>query len=402
MSSNLNIFIIPSWYPTSSNPISGIFIKEQIEAVSSFSPTVCQSVSTWGHQSGHLSFSSAKQIGRALSWRFVTPESRYDNHGNRLHDFFTASLSWSHELPFGGVRSIIQANRINLIAAIQKHGVINIIHAHVGYPGGVVARLLSKEFNIPFVLTEHMGPFPMPSLMNAGQPIPELKYAFRDASAVIAVSPFLAERIRYFDLAEPIVIPNMVDESVFFPGDPCLEKFVFFTLCILTAGKGIDDLLRAIAHWNPPPNRFEFWIAGGGPMATTYRALAAKLGISDRVRWIGPVVRTDAANLFRQCHAFVLPSHYETFGMVYAEAIASGKPVIATRCGGPNSIINSTNGVLVDVGDVMALSSAMQVMVADHSRYETKSIRNDFMARFSRPEVVRKLFDVYENIAGKC
>ncbi len=396
----LNVFTLPSWYPSSANPISGIFIREQVEAIAKFAPTVCQSISTWGHQSGHISIRSPRQSISALRWRITTPKTSHENWGNQYHDFFTASLSWSHELPFGGVKSLIEANRKNLFAAIRYQGDINIIHAHVGYPGGVIARRLSREFKIPYVLTEHMGPFPMKSLLRGGQPIPELREAYQDASAVIAVSPFLAEKIQNFDLANPIVVPNMVDESLFFPGESCSEKFLFFSLCILNSGKGIEDLLNAIALWNPPQERFEFWIAGDGPMADEYKSLAKKLGISDRVRWLGAVLREEVANLFRQCHAFVLPSHYETFGLVYAEAIASGKPVIATLCGGPNSIINPINGILINVGDVNALSCAMQMMVDEYSIYDPKAIRNDFMTRFSRPEVVRKLVAVYEKVAG--
>lgn len=397
----MNVFVVPSWYPTSANPISGIFIKEQIDAVATFAPTICQSVSTWGHHSGHLSIRSPMQTVRALKWRMETSGSKHVNRGNRLTEFFSPTLSWSHVLPFGGVQSLIKANRDNLAAAIRSHGVIDLIHAHVGYPGGVIARLLSQEFDIPYVVTEHMGPFRLPSLMRAGKPILEVQDAFRHATAVITVSPFLAEQLRGLKLAEPIVVPNMVDDSVFFPGEPCGEKFIFFSLCILTSGKGIDDLLHAIAHWDPPPDLFEFRIAGDGPMANTYKGLARRLGISDRIRWIGAVGRKEAANLFRQCHAFVLPSHYETFGVVYAEAIASGKPVIATRCGGSALIVNDINGALVDVGDIAGLSRAMQAMAAKCTLYDPDAIRSDFMIRFSRAAVVQQLVSIYNSVTGK-
>jgi glycosyltransferase involved in cell wall biosynthesis len=400
MATTLNAFILPSWYPSSANPLSGIFIKEQIEAVADFGPGVCQSVSTWGHQSGHISIRSPLQIARAITWRLVTSGSKHVNYGNRLREFYSPTLSWSHQIPLGGVRSVLTANRNNLLAAIRHHGVVDLIHAHVGYPGGVIAHLLSREFNIPYLLTEHMGPFPH-SLVRSGKPIPELQEAFRCAAAVVAVSPFLAEKIRGFGLCQAIVVPNMVDESVFYPGSPCAEKFVFFSLCVLTAGKGIDDLLRAVAHWNPPADLFEFRIAGDGPMAKSYKTLAGQLGISDRIKWIGAVGRKEAANLFRQCHAFVLPSHYETFGVVYAEAIASGKPVIASRCGGPESIVNDINGKLVEVGDIAALSRAMQTMAAECTQYDHEAIRSDFMVRFSRVAVVRQLVDIYKRVARK-
>lgn len=397
----LNAFILPSWYPSSASPLNGIFIKEQINAVAEFAPTVCQNVSTWGHHSGHISIRSPIQTAKAIAWRSMADGGRYVDRENRLREFYSPTLSWSHEIPFGGARSLLKANRKNLISTIRHHGMVDFLHAHVGYPGGVIARLLSQEFSIPYILTEHMGPFPMKSLTRSGKPIPELQVAFKDAAAVIAVSPFLAEKIRDFELADPIIIPNMVNESVFYPGPPSTTRFVFFSLCLLTAAKGIDDLLHAVAQWDPPSDLFEFRIAGEGPMSGSHKALAKHLGISDRINWIGAVGREEAADLFRQCHAFVLPSHYETFGLVYAEAIASGKPVIATRCGGPESIVNEINGTLVEVGDVAGLSRAMQTVATEYTKYNVEAIRNDFMLRFSRAAVVKQLVDIYKHVAGK-
>jgi glycosyltransferase involved in cell wall biosynthesis len=157
-------------------------------------------------------------------------------------------------------------------------------------------------------------------------------------------------------------------------------------------------LLEAIAQWNPPADRFEFRIGGDGPQRASYRAKAQALGLNDRVRWLGPVSRTEAPKLFRDCHIFVMPSRHETFGVVYAEAIASGKPVIATRCGGPESIVNAINGQLVDVGDVTGLARVMADMAARWHDYNPQAIRQDFEARFSRQAVVQQLRALYHQI----
>jgi glycosyltransferase involved in cell wall biosynthesis len=315
-----------------------------------------------------------------------------------LWEVFNPALYWSHRLPFGGAARLIGANRRNLEEASARFGKIDLIHAHVSYPAGYVASLLSREFGIPYVLTEHMGPFPFPALMSKGKPLPEVTQAFAGASAVIAVSPSLAKRIASFGYREPVVIPNAVDERRFFPGAPPEGKFVFFTLCGLNDQKGIDHLLESIALWNPPAERFEFRIGGDGPMRAAYRAMAERLGVADRVKWLGAVGRDEASRLFRDCHAYVMPSLHETFGVVYAEAIASGKPVIATRCGGPEFIVNETNGRLVDVGDIGGLSDAMKDVAAHWDRFDPAAIRQDFERRFSRPAVVGQLRALYETV----
>ena len=80
---------------------------------------------------------------------------------------------------------------------------------------------------------------------------------------------------------------------------------------------------------------------------------------------------------------------------MYAEAIASGKPVIATRCGGPEFIVNNQNGKLVNIGDVFALAKAMKTMAEELENYQPEIIRRDFEQRFSRQVVVKQLIDLY-------
>ena len=396
----MNLFIIPSWYPSQAQPIGGIFTKEQAEAIAEFCPDIRVMVSTWGHCDGELSIRSPLQAIKVLKWRLQQRNDQVRKH-HAVCEIFNPVLSWSHRLPFGGVKRLRDVNRRNLRLAIERFGKIDIIHAHVSYPAGYVASILSREFGLPYVLTEHMSPFPFPSLMRDGELMPEIKQAFAHAYESIAVSPSLGHRMAALGLKAPIVIPNVVDERRFrLGGPPPSDKFVFFTLCGLTDQKGIDHLLEAIALWNPPADHFEFRIGGDGTMREAYQAMAQRLGVSDRVRWLGAVSREDAPRLFRECHIYVMPSRHETFGVVYAEAIASGKPIIATRCGGPESIVNETNGRLVEIGDVKGLSAAMQQMAAQWDQFSPVAIHQDFDRRFSRSAVVAQLRTLYERVIG--
>lgn len=396
----MNLFIIPSWYPSQTHPIGGIFVQEQAEAIADLRPDIKVMVSTWGSSDGEIPVRKPWHVLKVLHWR-VRQEKNKISLRRGLLEIFNPAVYWSHRLPFGGADRLVDVNRRNLRLAIDRFGCVDLIHAHVSYPAGYLAAILADEFKIPYVLTEHMAPFPFPSLMRQGKPLPEIERAFKDAAATISVSRSLAKRVASFGYREPIVIPNVVDERAYLLGEPCADKFVFFTLCGLNDQKGIDHLLQAIACWNPPAERFEFRIGGDGPMRRVYENLATRLGVADRVSWLGAVSRERAPQLFRDCHIYVMPSRYETFGIVYAEAIASGKPVIATRCGGPEDIINSTNGRLVDVGDIEALAAAMAAMSADWNTYNAQEIRHDFLERFSRQAVVAQLVTLYQNILNR-
>lgn len=396
----MNLFLLPSWYPSASSPLSGVFTKEQAQALAALAPDITVIASLWGHADAVLPARSPWRWPQRALWRL-----RQKNDDVRLnqgvHEVFNAKIYWSERIPFGGVRQLVAVNRRNFQVAQQRFGKIDLIHAHVSYPGGYIAYLLAQEHRIPYVLTEHMGPFPFPNFLRDGQPLPEIAHAFNQAAASIAVSPSLADRIASFGYPRPVVIPNVVDERAFALGQPSPGKTVFFTLCGITGQKGIDHLLDAIALWNPPAEQFEFRIGGDGPQRAAYQAKAQALGLADRVRWLGPVSRVQAPKLFTDCHIYVMPSRHETFGVVYAEAIASGKPIIATRCGGPEFIVNATNGALVDVGDVPALSQAMQTMAAHWADYSPQAIRQDFEQRFSRAAVVRQLRALYQEVLNK-
>lgn len=393
----MNLFLLPSWYPGTTQPLGGVFTQEQAQALAELAPDINVIASLWGQGDGHLSVRRPAQMLKRLLWR-ANQQTDQIQQRSGVWEVFNPKLYWSHRLPWAGAHQFLKVNRRNFQLAQQRFGKIDLIHAHVSYPGGYIASLLAQEFKLPYVLTEHMSPFPFPNLMRDGQPFPEIARAFNQAAAAIAVSPSLADRIASFGYPRPVVIPNLVNEHAFSPGQPSPEKTMFFTLCGISAQKGIDHLLDAIALWNPPADRFEFHIGGDGPQRAAYQAKAQALGLDDRVHWLGPVSRKQAPALFRDCHIFVMPSRHETFGVVYAEAIASGKPIIATRCGGPESIVNAANGQLVDVGDVAGLARAMAHVAAQWHNYDPQAIRQDFESRFSRQAVVQQLRALYNQV----
>lgn len=397
----MNVFVIPSWYPSKRSPISGIFFREQAEALVRLHPELRILVSTWGFGECSVPISRPLQALRALAWRICQKHDQVRER-NGVWELFNPILTWSERLPWGGLGGLLRANRRNFLLAKSEFGAIDLIHAHVSFPAGFVARNLAAEMGIPYVLTEHMGPFPFPSMMGRNGDIrPEIRLAVEGASAVIAVSHPLARNMAAFGLAVSAVIPNMVDERCFAPAKPSPGKFAFLTVCGIVPAKGIEDLIRAVALWNPDPGRFEFSIVGDGDKREEYQRLADRLGVSDRIRWLGPISREEVPELFRRCHVYVMPSHRESFGVAYVEAIACGKPVIATRCGGPEYIVNSCNGRLVDVGDVRALAEVMAQVAESWTNFDAAVIRRDFEQRFSPGVVTDQLLSVYRLVVSE-
>ena len=391
----MHVLVIPSWYPSASAPLFGSFILEQAQALAETQPDVRVTVSTWGHADTELPLTDPRRVARTLQWR-AGHLRRQETTVGRLTTLLTPTLQWSGRLPGGGLQRMVNVNRRNWAWAEKLHGPIDVVHAHVGFPAGLVADALWREKRVPWVLTEHMGPFPFPELLENGALRPDLAHAYGAAHALMAVSPALADAMVARRLRRPVVVPNVVDERVFRPGPPPPESpFVFFALGGLQHIKGQDVLLRALALWNPRVGDVEVHIGGQGPEADHLRALARQLGVADHVRWLGTIPRAEAPLAYQRCHAVVLPSRTETFGVVAIEALATGKPVVATRCGGPESILRPQDGLLVAVDDPQALAHALATMRTTAQAYDPAELRDGVLARFARQPVANQLMDVY-------
>mgnify|MGYP001217429076 FL=1 len=113
---------------------------------------------------------------------------------------------------------------------------------------------------------------------------------------------------------------------------------------------------------------------------------------------MGALDRKEVILHMNKCDAFVLASKFETFGVVFIEALSCGKPIISTKSGGPNSIVNSKNGLLVSVNNIEELSDAMLNLYRNYSQYNSEDIRNDCYERFSEPVITKQILDLYKSI----
>jgi glycosyltransferase involved in cell wall biosynthesis len=404
-----HLFIIPSWYPhRPCFPFEGLYLREQAEAIGQVHPEMNVTLSLWDQgrgdwSLGHLRRSpgcvllplAARPIENALAKNVIEQRKPV--------------RTWNPKRFGGNRQGLLAANRRNLERATTRWGAPEILHAHVSYPAGWIAMTLSRERSIPYVITEHMGPFPLPYYtMGDGSLNPLLREPLERADATIAVSPTTAAQVAAFGLPAPRFIPNLVDDSRYHAAPARTDpRFTFLTMSALNDEKGIGDLLEAIAllRRSVPPSdaaRLRFRIVGKKEDAARYEASAARLGIADLIEWPGFLGRDEAPAEFQACDCYVMPSHHESFGIVLAEALACGRPLIATRSGGPEAIVNEGNGLLVPVQRPDELARAMEVMLRRARGFDPGALRAEFMARYSRPAVVGALDAVYADVLARA
>jgi glycosyltransferase involved in cell wall biosynthesis len=261
---------------------------------------------------------------------------------------------------------------------------------------------LSGITGIPYLITEHMSPFPFKYFKRKDKGLARrILDPYKYSSANIAVSRALQKKMQGHEIPNVRVLYNSVDETLFnlpevkIPSSP----FTIFTLARMIPQKGIDILLRAIKLVQPETD-FLFRIGGEGEELKKYKALATELGIDDRVKWLGRLDREQSATEMKKCHAFVLPSRHESMGIVFAEAIACGKPLIGTRCGGPEEIINDHNGLLIPPEDLEALANAIRQLKVQYTQFDVKTIRAGFMNRFSSKVITAQIMEIYTKVKG--
>jgi len=390
----MNIFYIPSWYPSKYNTVAGIFFKEQAMALAKFQ-TCNIVISLWGYNNFSLPLRNPLRSTSAIIKR-LTEKKQVTKVLNNLYEIHNPTILWTDKLN-GFTSRVLKANHENYKRALEILKDIDVIHAHVCHPGGYAAMKLSKLYNKPYIITEHMSNFPYPQFLKKGRLSDKVRLPLIKANRVIAVSNSLADRISRFGIKRPLVIPNLVDESFFKINKLRKEntKFTFFTLCMMSPRKGIIDLLNAIKEVCNDYEDVLFRIGGDGEKLKEYKEYSKKLALDKKVEWLGQLSRETSLKEFQNCDAFILTSPHETFGVVFAEAIACGKPVISTRCGGPEDIVNENNGLLIKKNDVEQISKAIIYMVTTIRKYDPIKIRNDFLKRFSRKVVTDQIYKQY-------
>jgi glycosyltransferase involved in cell wall biosynthesis len=162
--------------------------------------------------------------------------------------------------------------------------------------------------------------------------------------------------------------------------------------------KGVDVLLRAFVEVSRRIPEAELELGGDGPDRKKLERLSRSLELGSRVKFLGTLSRDEVRQAMWRSHILALASFYETFGVVLIEAMATGLPVVATQCGGPEETVRPESGRLVPVRDADALAGAI-VEVHDHwEQFEPARIRACAEQRFGGIAIASRLKALYEKV----
>jgi glycosyltransferase involved in cell wall biosynthesis len=280
------------------------------------------------------------------------------------------------------------------------YGLPDIMHVHSLDRAGFLAYAISRKYNIPYIVTEHSTAFARSLISQSKKK--RLLNVVSSARTQLAVSQPFSELLNSaFPNSNWLYLPNIVSDK-FLVASEVKDKndniFTFINVCMLTEKKRVDNLIKAFSLLHKKYNNIRLKIGGDGICRNDLKELAIELNVDNKIQFLGALSRDEVFTQINQADAFVLSSEYETFGVVLIEALALGKPVVATRCGGPESIVNDEVGVLVEKNSVQALCDGMEMIYTNRENLDANKIKSYCQHSFSEDAVTDKLLNIYHNI----
>jgi glycosyltransferase involved in cell wall biosynthesis len=284
-----------------------------------------------------------------------------------------SSRTGVHEAGMGGAFSYLRS-ALPLVRARMRDEHYDIVHVFFSLPTGAMLPFLSLG-DTPVIVSLRGSDVPgydpcQRTLHRAHRALrPLTRWIWHRASRVVAVCESLGRlALRTDPGLRYSVIPNGVDLARFRPAARPRSRHPGKVRCLAVARlverKGIADLIQAIASLGR--GRYELEIVGSGPDEHRLKDLALRLGVSDEVIFAGSVDRATIPGRYRDADIFALAPWEEAFGNVFAEALASGLPIVGSTVGGiPEVVEHGKNGFLVPPREPRALAAAIRHL-ADH------------------------------------
>jgi len=377
----IKVLFISAWYPHRYDSMSGLFVRKHAEAANLY----CDVTVLYVHADEHIrTIEVVEQTYHGLREIIV-----YYPAGNK--NIF-------HKI----VKTIryFKAYRKGYEYLNRKGFSPDIIHANILTRTGAIAYLYKLRKGIPYVLTEHWSRYLPQNFSYKGflrKKISEI--AVRHASAVMPISNLLRQAMLESNLKNPVykVVDNVVDDFFFqdMEKEQRNTKRFLHISCFDESAKNVSGILKATKSLTEERDDFELIIIGNGPYFEKGIEVYESLNFSkDMVKFVGEKAPHEVAWWFQNSDAFILFSNYETAGVVIAESMASGIPVIATPTGIVPDVIDETGGLIVDFKDEKALKEKMNLMLDSFQHYDSKKIREK-AKKFSYAIVGKELETIY-------
>jgi D-inositol-3-phosphate glycosyltransferase len=309
----------------------------------------------------------------------------------------------------------------------------DLIHCHY-WLSGLAGLELREAWNLPLIQMFHTLAIMKDRVARSADEEPsdlrlesEAKL-LQSADRVVAATPAEVAQIQWLyreDISRVVVIPPGVDTTRFYPipddeakeyiGVPCHDRMLLFVGRIEPL-KGIDTLIEAVGILNQEGildyHPFCLAVIGGDPHASReqmtaemerLQAMRESLEILDLITFLGKRDQDTLPYYYSASEVVVVPSHYESFGLVAREAMACGTPVVASETGGLAFLVkDGETGFHVPTADPEALAEKLRLIIQDDElRAKLGQQAGEYARAYSWSMVVEQVVDLYRSMVGK-
>lgn len=353
--SNKHVLFLTRWFPSDSDPMLGLFVKNHATAASlaGYQVTVAYASETKDKLEGSYKVS----INTEGSLTEIIVYFKKSGQFPWLSQFI----------------AIFKAIRM----AIKYNGKPSLVHANILTRTGFIAMLLSGCYGIPYIITEHWSRYYEGNSGYKGFLRKAItKLVIRKSSVVTVVSRRLYNAMRLKGLNfQQVILPNVVDTNLFDISEKRNPTFRFISIsCFEERSKNLKLLIDASRKLRDAGLEFELVLVGDGPDRRMIEQHAGNLKFD--ATFTGTLTPVETAEILKQSHCLVLTSNYETFGIVVYEALVSGIPVISTDVADLKDLITQEYGKIIPVADLNALFNSMKEIHDKYAQYDPVKLRD--------------------------
>jgi len=380
----MKIAIISHLYPNRSYPASGTFIRSYFLGLSKLFEM-------------EMVVPAVRALPFTKKWTYTHSPFLTDGEAVRLR-----YLSF----PGGRYPHLVSRSISRAVTAYLKQERFDLLHVHWLYPDGLAIPEIRNTFDIPVVLSIHGSDWY--NTRNKSKLKKLLERSLLAADRILTVGTKLKRDIKEaFPVLEDrlLVTHNPVDFKKFVPAESresALRRIGWdpvkkHLLCVanITHEKGIDVLLDAMEKLQK--ENLLLHVIGNVPDSPYSRNIISRISRSDHVILHPPASHDIIPDYYMACDLFVLPSRREGFGISVAEAIACGKPVIATKSGGPEEIVTEDNGLLVDIDSPDQITDAVLRVLSGKTDLQQETIRSSIKMKFDSEKIINDIGSLYES-----
>ena len=395
----VKILILTPWYPSPAHPYTATFVKDQVEILNHYFNRK-EDKGSFKFAVLHIKYPT--DIINALRKKNTLERKIRCEENSKIPVIHEQAFFLSHRINLGKNKNSKKA----ILRAWEKA-----MHILDGRPDVIIAvtlsgLIMSNEINgalglnIPLLFHEHSVPIDM-HLKSEGSKA-KAEEALKKSKAIVIVAERQRKEIEKLINGKTIhKIWNPAHQDFF--DTEIQENKTHNPIHLVTVGhlnyqKAQDRIIKAIAKIKNTHSNVHLSIAGGGDCENQLKELTEKLGVTDKVTFLGAIGRTDIVNLLKTADIFVLSSRYENCPVALIEAQAMGVPCVCTINNGSEDILLPGCGeAVIQDEEGEFLSRAISDTINKLNQYKRQEIRNEAYRNFSPEKFAEKFYTIFES-----